>query len=657
MNTGAFPGIAWQFAVWILYGAVSGWLFFRGGIRLGNLALFAACLYAGSRILSSEILLGFAILLLLVCAAESFWAAGVALASMGALFSMNPTAGLCAASAILIWAIADPRRRVAAPIALIGIPVAFVALVRNPRTAFDIVSGYCVAMSAGVESFADLRDALLLVAGFATLAATLAWRKQPAFPIAICLAGPLSIAFKYAFVRPDEHLWIFFSVVPLLLAAAVLAMDFGKNAWPSAAAVAAIALLWIPRADTAAFDPWEGLRNARRLLDMPALRAELQAQRDAALAPDRIEELPRASTAVFPYEAAIPFASGVESRPFPSIQAHRAYTRWLDAANATGLTAQQIVVHWDTVDGRHPFLDAPRLTLAMLQHYDFSRELPGGRLLLQRRAGPRFQVIRKTGEATLRIGQALTLPPSAKPQLMRVDLKLTAQGQLRKLFWKLPPARILLSAPGGRVLAARLIPDVLGNPGGVSFLPANLGELRQILEQNSIRDAYNEMVIYTDSYEAEAKVEYFEIGDWDATIQQAPAAPDLSGLVNQGEARAARIDSMNGAGAGEADISTIPCPDGYVSIRGWAFDYSERKPASAVYLQIDGRLFRTDYGESRMDNVALFDRNYALARTGFSTAIPLTRLGEGVHEMRVVVLSPDGRKYSTGAKPVRFQTQ
>ena len=120
------------------------------------------------------------------------------------------------------------------------------------------------------------------------------------------------------------------------------------------------------------------------------------------------------------------------------------------------------------------------------------------------------------------------------------------------------------------------------------------------------------------------------------------------------------MDLINETGVGslgDGEVASVPCPNGYAIVRGWAFDFFAMKPASAVYLQIDGRLVRTNYGESRLDNVALFGHDQGLAPTGFSAAIPLTRLGSGAHEIRIVVVSPDGRKYSTSAKSVRFKTQ
>jgi hypothetical protein len=192
-------------------------------------------------------------------------------------------------------------------------------------------------------------------------------------------------------------------------------------------------------------------------------------------------------------------------------------------------------------------------------------------------------------------------------------------------------------------------------------MPASLGDLRRMLEDAVLPEPYDEMVIDAEYYVREARVEFFEIEDWPKVrIDRDADAPDLGRLLNQGEARAAKIDSLNDVGVASLGAKEVPAIDagsGYVMVKGWAFDYVERKPASAVYLELDGGkgYAKATYGESRLDNVALFDHNPALAPTGFSAAIPKTRLGAGEHALRVVAISADGKKYAIGSQRVAFR--
>ncbi len=689
MGSQLSSGIAWQLAMWALFACVTAYLFFFRDLPLVNLAVFAGCVLAGARTFTDfgyagpDSYLSFIVLLLLVCALQStYWllALCAAIALTGALFLIKLTAGIFALSALVMWPAGmfllgeKQKARVAALTVAVGTPAACAAmywlhagslttLSAYVRAALDISSGFAVAMSGPGETFVDLRDAALLFAGFLALAGVLYWRKQRAFVAALMLSGPLFLSFKHSFIRPAGHTEILFAVVPLLLGASVLSADLHKR--PVAAAVAAVALVWLQRESGMLGLP--RFEQARRILDMGALKAALEAESKTALAPDVIPELPKRPTAVFPFESAILAANAAEFRPFPVFQTYQAYTPFLDGWNAATLAdparaPQQLVVHWASVDGRHPFLDAPSLTMAMMRYYDFAADLTGARLLLTRRSTPRFGDARKVGEAVLELGKPLAID-NTKPLLVRVEMKLNLKGQLSKLLWKLPPSQVLLSAKGGRVLSARLVPDVLAGAGaGMSFVPESLANLKEILTENIIRDPYGELLISGEAqpyYEPKAKVEFYEIDGWKVAMQQSETHR-LETLINQGEARAAKIDSINETGVSSLapnEVPTIDCPQGFALVRGWAFDFFESKPASAVYLQIDGKdLIKTDYGQSRMDNVALF-RVRSLEHTGFSAAIPANRLGAEAHEMRLVVVSPDGKRYSASSTPVRFRVK
>jgi hypothetical protein len=199
-------------------------------------------------------------------------------------------------------------------------------------------------------------------------------------------------------------------------------------------------------------------------------------------------------------------------------------------------------------------------------------------------------------------------------------------------------------------------------------VPDSLAGFRDLLNTATIREPYGELLVAGDAapyYEPAARVEFFDFADWTGlqVIRETPP-PDLTKLLDQGEARAAKIDTINDIGVASLannEVPEIPCPQGFALVRGWAFDFFASKPASAIYLELDAQMekpgiFRADYGQERMDNVALF-RSRELAPTGFAAALPASRLGSGTHEIRLVVISADGTKYFRTATPVRFRIQ
>jgi hypothetical protein len=493
-------GLTWQFVMWAGFGCVVAFLFFIRKVPLMQAAGFAACVAAGSRTFSDygyagpDIFLSWTVLLLLVCAMEGaywlyFFCAAILLT--GVLFLIKLTSAIFAASAILAWpfgtfVLGDKAKAYRAAFAAsVGIPIACLALylahhasfatfAQYLRAALDLSSGFSVAMSARGETDLDLQQAFFVIGAYTVLAIVLALRKQPAFTLALCAAGPLFLSFKHAFIRPVGHIEILFTTVPLLLAP-VLVQIRPRNQRDRiyiSAAVALVILAWFYRERLS--PSFANLANAAKVADWASLTHSLATQSQASLTSDAIPGLPQVTTAVFPFEASIAAANApLPLRPFPTVQTYAAYTARLDQWNADALddplrAPQQIVMHWDILDGRHPFVDSPALTLAMIKHYDFAANLPGGRVLLKRRATDvRFRTLRKSGEATLRLGEPLVLPSL----LARVELRLNSQGQFRKLFWKLPESQILLSSTSGRVVAARLIPDVWPIPADLGSCP------------------------------------------------------------------------------------------------------------------------------------------------------------------------------------------
>jgi hypothetical protein len=84
----------------------------------------------------------------------------------------------------------------------------------------------------------------------------------------------------------------------------------------------------------------------------------------------------------------------------------------------------------------------------------------------------------------------------------------------------------------------------------------------------------------------------------------------------------------------------------YISVNGWAFDWNDGLPAKAVYVAIDGFLFRTFYEINSTDVMDYFG-NSALAKVRFSRDIMINLL-EGRHEIYIVVLGAYGEKLYKG---------
>jgi hypothetical protein len=86
-------------------------------------------------------------------------------------------------------------------------------------------------------------------------------------------------------------------------------------------------------------------------------------------------------------------------------------------------------------------------------------------------------------------------------------------------------------------------------------------------------------------------------------------------------------------------------------VEGWAYDPTARSTGRLLLLVVDGtRAFQADYGISRPD-VATFFRNQAYRDAGYTAVVPASAFSVGQHTLNLVLLSKDGKRYYTLAKP------
>jgi hypothetical protein len=93
---------------------------------------------------------------------------------------------------------------------------------------------------------------------------------------------------------------------------------------------------------------------------------------------------------------------------------------------------------------------------------------------------------------------------------------------------------------------------------------------------------------------------------------------------------------------------TIPGGEAF-AVQGWALDVRRARPAAAIDLVLDGRVFRTSVRVPRGD-VASAQGNPRYLRCGFNTELPASAMVPGPHELEVRVLVDEGRRYYAGAR-------
>ena len=91
------------------------------------------------------------------------------------------------------------------------------------------------------------------------------------------------------------------------------------------------------------------------------------------------------------------------------------------------------------------------------------------------------------------------------------------------------------------------------------------------------------------------------------------------------------------------------------AVAGWAVDQANKAPAAGVDVVIDGRAYRAQYGEDRLD-VANHFNVPAYQKSGFKFTVPAGAIGKGRHELRVRVILSDRNAYQEGV-PVPLEIQ
>ena len=82
----------------------------------------------------------------------------------------------------------------------------------------------------------------------------------------------------------------------------------------------------------------------------------------------------------------------------------------------------------------------------------------------------------------------------------------------------------------------------------------------------------------------------------------------------------------------------------FIIISGWALDSSTEDLASEVYIEIDGIIYPSFYGIERKDIADSFkNKNYRYS--GFERAIKLADIGSGLHKLKLIIISKDGKTY------------
>ncbi len=355
-------------------------------------------------------------------------------------------------------------------------------------TSLTVAAGYSEAMQLPGDAF-EITHFLGLAACVLMLGAYAEWQhgewrtgEWEGVTLLLAFVLYIFIAFKAGFVRHDLHSLIAWG--SLCSGSAVYASRYCRIVPGTVRRIAMLMLcgyvaavaLSIHHAKTEqTFATFVDVNFGRGLLErassardvlLDGRRAALTEQREKALAAIRAEHpLPQiqGTVDIYPWDAAVPLAHGLDYVPRPVYQSYVVYNGALMALNRARVggerAASTLIFDMETIDNRFPSLDEGQLWPDVIAHYD-----PGGMagryLLLKRRAVPRRVELRAVSDSQTTWWKAFELPRDAALVWVTIEIETTAFGHLCNTFYKLPPLEVALLLEDGRQRVHRLVPDM-----------------------------------------------------------------------------------------------------------------------------------------------------------------------------------------------------
>jgi hypothetical protein len=343
------------------------------------------------------------------------------------------------------------------------------------RTAFEVISGFSGAMSLSAGRGWTLAAAAVVICATVGAWILAVWRlPRPQAGGLVALVVILCfLAWKAGFVRQDAgHIEFFFSWMIAPWIALIWVRGWGRIAGLAGFGVMVVLFYagtgFFPAHDgylTADLDPVHNAKaavnNVHDLLDPGARSAERDLARQALvdqyrLDPKTLRMIGDQPVDVYPSEASLAWAYGLNWDPLPVFQTYTAYTPLLDHQNANALTSAdgpRLILRQPigSLDGRYPPYDTPAATLAMLCNFKALRTTSRFQLLgrVADRCGASHEISSVSADygqtvqvpRALRSGEAVFarvsgLMPSGIEQLRALLLRPAVRGLVFDGQWK-----------------------------------------------------------------------------------------------------------------------------------------------------------------------------------------------------------------------------
>jgi hypothetical protein len=535
------------------------------------------------------------------------------------------------------------------------------SLIAYLRGSWEISSGYSSAMSligSVWELLLGISQLILIIIVLYSIA------KKGSLGFAISLAFVMFLSFKHGFVRQDEHIFIFFSLTPILVALSMTQVkrNLKKIFIFTYIYTLLVYLILSPSAILLnIISPQQIARNTTHLLNLNQLKKQIIVDSEVALSPMKLPKellnlVKNKPIDIVHWEISLVAANNLNWKPRPIFQSYSAYTNFLDAKNSQSLLSfprDYIIYHFNSIDGKHPFFDEPETFFNIFCNYKLSDQIP--KLISQNNYHFMLLEKRSSNICSQNVpSQNVLIPWNTSYGLdandgfliraaIRIDYSIL--GKIYKTLFRSPPVMMSVTNMHGETSLYRIIPENANQGLLVSHLPSNDNEALSFFK-GQLPNRIKSLSFFTVNpilYKSKIGVRLISVESLDQSLKQETWI-DFSQLKNikflQPQIGVSGfLDTKNKNNR----IKSFKRGAKTINLGGWAFRQSEDGKETWVlitYGSDNKPLAMTKTSFPRPD-VAEYFNNSKYTMSGWSVAIGSQDMPQGVHKITAWVYDPD----------------
>lgn len=422
-------------------------------------------------------------------------------------------------------------------------------------------------------------------------------------------SGFIFISFKHGFVRHDDHAYIFFANILLLLSVMYVATKKDGNIvfrWLIVGISLALVIVIYEKYPSVLEPNVRSkivmIKSSLSVVNNAGKRKQVEEdskseiREDYTLGEQTLHYLRDRSVDIFPWDISLAYSYEMNWCPRPIFQSYSAYTSSLDLLNAQhfkGEDAPEVVLYsFKSIDGRYPIFDEPVTFEKLLCNYN-AQHIDGEFIVLKKKEESSCKAREIFSSSVARIGEPIKIPNQVGGYTFaRIIMEYSWFGKIVNLFFKVSPTYVKFINTNGAISEKfRFIPDVARNGIFISQYINNVDDLFFVFSGEIDEDSnIKAIIIEADNmlhYEKEVRLEFFSIP---AKFKLVKKGPNWQ-IINRVRGGLMAIDSVNDQLYSPTKEKIVIDVDKAKSLTlsGWAVDDKRKDSGDRVYLVFKNR--------------------------------------------------------------------